>query len=81
MGPTKGDAPAEERCEPIGQEVDLGHAQTSPTGLARMAIGELGRSGAAVARYLGVVTSTANRVVTGVLDPLAQRLFTAIQGR
>jgi hypothetical protein len=81
MGPTKRDAPAEERCEPIGQEVDFGRAQISPTGLAQMAIGELGRSGAAVARYLEVAPSTANRVVTGVLHPLAQRLFTAIQGR
>jgi REP element-mobilizing transposase RayT len=43
--------------------------------LAQVAIGELGRSGAAVARYLGVATSTANRAVGGALDPLAQRLL------
>jgi hypothetical protein len=41
--------------------------------LARVAIGELGRPGAAVARYLGAATSTANRAVGGALDPLAQR--------
>jgi len=43
--------------------------------LAQVAIRELGRSGAAVARYLGVATSTANRAVAGELDPLAQRLL------
>ena len=43
--------------------------------LLQVAIGELGRSGAAVARCLGVATSTANRVVGGALDPLAQRLL------
>jgi putative transposase len=43
--------------------------------LAQVAIGELGRTGSAVARYLGVAASTANRSVTGALDPLARRLL------
>jgi REP element-mobilizing transposase RayT len=43
--------------------------------LAQVAIRELGRSGASVARYLGVATSTANRAVEGDLDPLAQQLL------
>jgi hypothetical protein len=49
--------------------------------LAQVAIGELGRSGAAVARYLGVATSTANRAVGGELDPLAQQLLATLTDR
>jgi hypothetical protein len=46
--------------------------------LAQVAIQELGRSGASVARYLGVATSTANRAVASELDPLAQRLLESL---
>ena len=43
--------------------------------VALVANGELGRSGVAVARYLNVATSTANRAVGRALDALAQRLL------
>jgi REP element-mobilizing transposase RayT len=48
--------------------------------LAQVAVGELGHRGSAVARYLGVATSTANRGLgKGEPSPLARRLLAAIE--
>jgi len=49
--------------------------------LTQVAIGELGHPGAAVARYLEMATSTANRSAgQGELSPLAKRLLEALEG-